>query len=250
MNFMDFSDKEGDFLYSVLNVSEHASPAEIHDRYRELSLIFHPDKQRNDQLRDVAAKNFLDIQKAYEVLSDPLLRNVYDTLGNDGLKVIWPENLRKLPSQEVKKMLQQLKWTSKHQDLRKLISPEARLNCSIDASSLFEPGFSHYRWPQRMRHRLQNVSLLTWGLKYNTRRTLSDKTNLLLMARMNSRGREASGDVVGTIRHQFSPRLTFSVSEMYYINAFTYVTSFHMDDKGYEFPVFTSYHNIGHALSR
>ncbi|KAK0192275.1 hypothetical protein F5146DRAFT_496559 [Armillaria mellea] len=66
MNLMDLSDREGLFLYSVLNVSEHASPAEIHDRYRELSLIFHPDKQRNDQLRDVAAKNFLDIQKAYE----------------------------------------------------------------------------------------------------------------------------------------------------------------------------------------
>ncbi|KAK0232380.1 hypothetical protein EDD85DRAFT_911241 [Armillaria nabsnona] len=231
MNFMDFSDKEGVFLYSVLNVSEHASPAEIHDRYRELSLIFHPDKQRNDQLRDVAAKNFLDIQKAYEVLSDPFLRNVYDTLGNDGLKVIWPENLRKLPSQEVKKMLQQLKWTSKHQDLRKLISPEARLNCSIDASSLFEPGFSHYRWPQRMRHRLQNVSLLTWGLKYNTRRTLSDKTNLLLMARMNSRGREAGGDVVGTIRHQFSPRLTFSATSSLFSSRTITLDTLFRDDK-------------------
>ncbi|PBK94651.1 DnaJ-domain-containing protein [Armillaria gallica] len=231
MNFMDFSDKEGDFLYSVLNVSEHASPAEIHDRYRELSLIFHPDKQRNDQLRDVAAKNFLDIQKAYEVLSDPFLRNVYDTLGNDGLKVIWPENLRKLPSQEVKKMLQQLKWTSKHQDLRKLISPEARLNCSIDASSLFEPGFSHYRWPQRMRHRLQNVSLLTWGLKYNTRRTLSDKTNLLLMARMNSRGREAGGDVVGTIRHQFSPRLTCSATSSLFSSRTITLDTLFRDDK-------------------
>ncbi|KAK0204055.1 hypothetical protein DFS33DRAFT_856755 [Desarmillaria ectypa] len=227
MNSMDLSD-EGGLLYSVLNVSEHASPAEIHDRYRELSLIFHPDKQRNDQLRDVAAKNFLDIQKAYEVLSDPFLRNVYDTLGNDGLKVIWPESLRKLPSQE---MLERLKWTSKHQDLRKLISPEARLNWSIDASSLFEPGFSHYRWPQRMRHRLQNVSLLTWGLKYNTRRTLSDKTNLLLMTRMNTRGREAGGDVVGTIRHQFSPRLTFSATSSLFLFRTVTLDTLFRDDK-------------------
>jgi len=69
-----------------------ASANEIKERYRTLSVIFHPDKQHDEQKKDTAAMEFLEIQKAYEgerivhhakpkayrqyiiVLSDPFLR--------------------------------------------------------------------------------------------------------------------------------------------------------------------------------
>lgn len=69
-------DQEG-FLYSVLNLPDTASAEEVRERYRTLSVLFHPDKQHDDSTKGTASKRFLEIQKAYEVLSDPFLRYCY-----------------------------------------------------------------------------------------------------------------------------------------------------------------------------
>lgn len=50
----------------MLNIPEDASEAQIRERHRALSLIFHPDKQRNELLRESASAQFLEIQAAYE----------------------------------------------------------------------------------------------------------------------------------------------------------------------------------------
>lgn len=51
---------------TVLNLPVYASEADIRDRHRALSLIYHPDKQRDERTKDTAMKSFLEIQKAYE----------------------------------------------------------------------------------------------------------------------------------------------------------------------------------------
>lgn len=53
-------------LSTVLNLPVYASEADIRDRHRALSLIYHPDKQRDERTKDTAMKSFLEIQKAYE----------------------------------------------------------------------------------------------------------------------------------------------------------------------------------------
>ncbi|KAK0192274.1 hypothetical protein F5146DRAFT_999491 [Armillaria mellea] len=148
--------------------------------------------------------------------------------GNDGLKVIWPENLRKLPSQE-----------ASEKD-----APTTEMD--VKTSRLKEDDIS--RSSAQLQHRciaLIRAGILTLSMAtknetsaakrissgMGSKRTLSDETNLLLMARMNSRGREAGGDVVGTIRHQFSPRLTFSAtSSLFSFRTVTLDTLFR-DDK-------------------
>jgi hypothetical protein len=54
------------FRSHILNLSKGASQTEVHERYRTLSLVFHPDKQQDAQAKEVAARNFLEIQKAYQ----------------------------------------------------------------------------------------------------------------------------------------------------------------------------------------
>ncbi|MGN6935000.1 J domain-containing protein [Neisseria sp. P0017.S002] len=39
---------------------------EIRERHRQLSIVFHPDKQRDDESRASATKFFYEIQRAYE----------------------------------------------------------------------------------------------------------------------------------------------------------------------------------------
>lgn len=69
--------------YEALGVARNASVEEIKKSYRKLALKWHPDKNLNK--REVAEMNFKRLSEAYEVLSDPQKRQIYDRYGKDGL---------------------------------------------------------------------------------------------------------------------------------------------------------------------
>ncbi|KAK7107880.1 dnaJ homolog subfamily B member 13-like [Littorina saxatilis] len=69
--------------YSILNLTRSASDADIKKHYRKLALKFHPEKNNDDQ---AAADKFMQVAEAYDVLSDPRKRAVYDQFGEEGLK--------------------------------------------------------------------------------------------------------------------------------------------------------------------
>lgn len=69
-------------FYKLLGVSRDATPKEIKKAYRAKSLEFHPDKNKAEG----AAEKFAEIARAYEVLSDEDLKQVYDRHGEEGLK--------------------------------------------------------------------------------------------------------------------------------------------------------------------
>lgn len=65
--------------YEVLGVSHDATGEEIKKAYRKLARQYHPDVYSGDD----AEEKFKDVTHAYEVLSDPQKRRVYDTTGNE-----------------------------------------------------------------------------------------------------------------------------------------------------------------------
>jgi len=69
--------------YKVLGVDTNASPEQIRRAYRKLALRYHPDRNPNDP---AAAEKFKEAALAYEVLSDPQKRSLYDTYGEAGLE--------------------------------------------------------------------------------------------------------------------------------------------------------------------
>eukprot|EP00878_Enallax_costatus_P026728 GHUV01028714.1.p1 GENE.GHUV01028714.1~~GHUV01028714.1.p1 ORF type:complete len:136 (+),score=37.58 GHUV01028714.1:80-487(+) len=71
--------------YAILNVPRNASYEDIKKAYKGLAQVFHPDKHQDDELRDKAQEAFAKLQEAYEVLSDPQKRDVYDIYGKEGL---------------------------------------------------------------------------------------------------------------------------------------------------------------------
>ncbi|CAH8430670.1 unnamed protein product [Dicrocoelium dendriticum] len=69
--------------YAVLGISKDASVDDIKKAYRRLALKWHPDK--NPTRKEEAERRFKIVGEAYEVLSDPSKRSIYDKYGKDGL---------------------------------------------------------------------------------------------------------------------------------------------------------------------
>ncbi|KAI6241318.1 DnaJ domain protein [Aphelenchoides fujianensis] len=66
-------------LYSLLGVSRAASAQEIKRGYKKSAMQFHPDKNTSPE----ASERMMQINKAYEILSDPTRKQRYDAYGND-----------------------------------------------------------------------------------------------------------------------------------------------------------------------
>jgi molecular chaperone DnaJ len=69
--------------YNILGVSRDATQEEIKRAYRRLALKYHPDRNPGNK---EAEEKFKEISEAYEVLSDPEKRAIYDAYGYSGLK--------------------------------------------------------------------------------------------------------------------------------------------------------------------
>ncbi|CAH4038548.1 dnaJ homolog subfamily C member 22 [Pieris brassicae] len=68
---IDLSDPHGEQnAYKVLGLGFDASQQEITSTWRKLSRENHPDKVKDDKLRRAAQERFMEIQEAYEILSN------------------------------------------------------------------------------------------------------------------------------------------------------------------------------------
>jgi molecular chaperone DnaJ len=68
-------------LYDLLGVRRDADERELKRAYRKLAMQYHPDRNPSPD----AANMFREAAEAYEVLTDPAKRALYDQLGHEGL---------------------------------------------------------------------------------------------------------------------------------------------------------------------
>ncbi len=67
--------------YQVLGITKQSTPEEIKKAYRKMAMQYHPDTNKASD----AEKKFKEIQEAYEVLSDPNKKQMYDQYGHQGV---------------------------------------------------------------------------------------------------------------------------------------------------------------------
>ena len=72
-------DVDTEKLYETLGVEKDADEKEIKKAYRKLAIKHHPDKGGDEHL-------FKEINAAYEILSDPKKRELYDKYGLEGVE--------------------------------------------------------------------------------------------------------------------------------------------------------------------
>lgn len=69
--------------YQILGVSKEVDSSELKTAYRQAALKYHPDRNQEDK---EAEEKFKEASEAYEVLSDPQKKQLYDAYGHAGLE--------------------------------------------------------------------------------------------------------------------------------------------------------------------
>jgi len=68
-------------LYSILNVSKESGEKEIKKSYKKLAFQYHPDKNKDPE----AIPKFKEISEAYEILTKPEKKKIYDQFGYEAV---------------------------------------------------------------------------------------------------------------------------------------------------------------------
>ncbi len=68
--------------YDTLKLPREASDTEIKKAYKKLAMKHHPDRNNGDP---ESTETFKEVKKAYDILSDPQKKSVYDQYGHAGI---------------------------------------------------------------------------------------------------------------------------------------------------------------------
>uniref|UniRef100_W5K7Z0 DnaJ homolog subfamily C member 11 n=1 Tax=Astyanax mexicanus TaxID=7994 RepID=W5K7Z0_ASTMX len=130
---------ENEDYYSLLNVSREATQEELKSSYRRLCMLYHPDKHRDPELKRQAEELFNLVHQAYEVLSDPQSRAIYDIFGKKGLEVEgWEMVERKRTPAEIREEYERLQRDRDERRLQQRTNPKGTISVGIDATDLFD----------------------------------------------------------------------------------------------------------------
>ncbi|PKU33547.1 subfamily c member hypothetical protein [Limosa lapponica baueri] len=112
---------------------------ELKAAYRRLCMLYHPDKHRDPELKTQAERLFNLVHQAYEVLSDPQTRAIYDIYGRRGLEMEgWEVVERKRTPAEIREEFERLQREREERRLQQRTNPKGTISVGIDATDLFD----------------------------------------------------------------------------------------------------------------
>ena len=134
------STESGEY-YSRLNLSRDASEDDIHAAFKRLRLLYHPSKFVDPDKEKAAKVLYGTIKEAYDVLSNPVLRAIYDKRGRKGVR-----NEMDI----VKRTALPLELIDKYEEVYNLweersyiqaSNPRSRIDVDMDARNLIRKGY-------------------------------------------------------------------------------------------------------------
>ncbi|KAG2436111.1 hypothetical protein HYH02_011621 [Chlamydomonas schloesseri] len=122
--------------YAILNIPRDASDEDVRRAYRALAQVYHPDKHSDPEQKIRAQEAFGKLQEAYEVLSDPNRRQVYDVYGKEGLLAGFEVGTKLDSVEEMKKKWEEFKRKQDEERAEQLSNHRGTYTCRIDLSDV------------------------------------------------------------------------------------------------------------------
>ncbi|WFD30604.1 hypothetical protein MSPP1_001625 [Malassezia sp. CBS 17886] len=204
--------------YALLNIDKNAREGQVRDAYKTLAMAFHPDKHADPERKELAEQTFQEIQRAYEVLSNPEKRAVYDHFGAEGLQTSWSVSMRGQTPQEMQAEFERQARLRREADAESLVKSRGDFTAMINASALFVPATQSMspirmqRAPLSFTERLQRVSCAQLVGKHGFDMQVSGRSVVSLSGQMLSRGNLGGGNLMGAVKTQWSPRFFSEMS--------------------------------------
>ncbi|KAH9528393.1 DnaJ (Hsp40), sub C, member 11 [Dermatophagoides farinae] len=212
MNY-DHNNDHIDDYYAFLNVPKNASVDDIRNSFRLLSRQFHPDKHTNPALKRQAELMFDKLKKAYDVLSDPDKRAVYDALGASGLQnnEAWALVEKKFKSvKEIREEYEQLMKAKEERMLQQRTSPKGNITVLVDATNLFQQDDSDDDDDDNDDRRLvispSSIEVRSMTITQSLDTPLTLNNHVILNGMISVRNGVGSGNLALGLRHIFNPK--------------------------------------------
>ncbi|KAJ3069388.1 hypothetical protein HDU98_007517 [Podochytrium sp. JEL0797] len=213
-------------LYAVLNLDRDVRPVfapdilavlasddDIKNAYRRLSMTFHPDKHHSVEDKERAQVQFQAIKKAYDVLSNPNRRHIYDVYGSEALRTgNWDvASQRHQTAQEVREEFERRQRQRLETEAERLVKSKGEVHIGLDAMGCFEGG----RPKRPYRSAAAKVTGEGRGLmdaivlpeishafvKHSWETKLLDQTDLTIQGSVMAKNGVGAGTVAATVRH-------------------------------------------------
>ncbi|GAA5899937.1 J domain-containing protein [Sporobolomyces salmoneus] len=202
-------------LYSILNLSNDCTEEEIQKSYRRLAALLHPDRHRDPALKKAADSRFQAINHAFEVLSDPQKRVIYDELGEDGLKSELKVGPRGKTAQELRAEYEKLNRQQLEANLESLVRSRGEITITSDARVMLlsDEERIKYGGPQDfgLIDRIQSVSTRQLFLKHSFTTPINPATALILTSQIVARQGVGAGNFIVKLQHNPTSRLNFEI---------------------------------------
>ncbi|KAK1381305.1 Potyviral capsid protein interacting protein 1 [Heracleum sosnowskyi] len=119
--------------YSILKVEKTASEEDLKKAYKRRAMKWHPDKNTSNKLE--AESKFKQISEAYDVLSDPQKRQIYDLYGDEAVSSVEPED-KGFRRRDAKEIFEELfggsEGKEEGKEVRKASVVENKLVCGLE----------------------------------------------------------------------------------------------------------------------
>lgn len=130
-------------LYAILEVARDANSDEVRSAYKSKALLFHPDRSgrlvgADQKSKDYVNDLFNDLREAYDVLSDPLKRSIYDDYGYKGLRARNQLGSHHTETADVRREIDRMEQIRRIREYEKRMFGFTNLTAHIDARKLFQ----------------------------------------------------------------------------------------------------------------
>ncbi|XP_001625184.2 dnaJ homolog subfamily C member 11 isoform X2 [Nematostella vectensis] len=193
----DESEDEVDY-YAVLAVRKEANEDELKAAYRRLCVLYHPDKHTDPEKKRVAVQLFSKVQKAYEVLSDPETKAIYDVYGQKGLDAGWEVIERRRTPAEIQAEYERLQREKEERRLQQRTNPKGSVIVGVDATDLFD----HYEGLEE--RGLPNIEVSNMAIMQSIEAPLTRMDTATLSGSLGVRNGNGSGSVALSMRRVLS----------------------------------------------